>query len=312
VIGNGLGAESGLLVSKRDSQWTIEARVTAKGAELVSPSDLPDVGFVPGGGGGGDPHPPINQSTLSSISSSTIAAAASSVIAPLSTSPTSLDTPSPTAVSDRRRRPYVYRPVGPTLVGVSPSPPPSLIPSLVHSSLASSPLSVSSPRDASPSPLSLPRRLEDGSHLNRSLRNGASSRAPLDIITKLREIPDVLSNSTSPKIPVSPATLLRPSSSSSSLAQQTTASSFGNDPAAPAGEVKGNPLFEVNSMIFDANMNASSSTHSGERTKLLAAVPPAMTGLWMQLPLQLFNFVLHTGKSPIVADACTDRQIANG
>jgi hypothetical protein len=45
---------------------------------------------------------------------------------------------------------------------------------------------------------------------------------------------------------------------------------------------------------------------------MLAVVPPAMMGLWMQLPLQLFNFVLHTGKSPIVSDACTDRQIFNG
>jgi hypothetical protein len=42
-----------------------------------------------------------------------------------------------------------------------------------------------------------------------------------------------------------------------------------------------------------------------------SGIDPIISSLWMQLPLTLFNFVLHTGKSPILNDASTDRQFSN-
>jgi signal transduction histidine kinase len=77
---------------------------------------------------------------------------------------------------------------------------------------------------------------------------------------------------------------------------------------------------------FYTNTTNSSGGNAGnifvdddvKATSIPARVPPlpsnidvSLQSLWMQLPLTLFNFVLHTGKSPILSDASTDRQFSS-
>jgi hypothetical protein len=65
-----------------------------------------------------------------------------------------------------------------------------------------------------------------------------------------------------------------------------------------------------------SNVTTTSLTRVNDDAKSLPPVPPgllpSMAELWMQVPLNLFNFVLHTGASPIVHDATNDRQVAPG
>jgi signal transduction histidine kinase/DNA-binding response OmpR family regulator len=121
-------------------------------------------------------------------------------------------------------------------------------------------------------------------------------------------------------IPQLPSSASTPNLSSSSSSASTVS------PANPPSSIAASSSFTSLPMIRSTSSTLSQSLTSGsdlDDTKSLSwttsvtdiempsNTPKALTALWMQLPLTLFNFVLHTGKSPILNDASTDRQFSN-